>query len=405
MKILVINSGSSSIKYQLFDLKQHAALASGLVERIGEATGRVKHTVLATGADTVLNRPIVDHRDGLRQMADLLLADGSGVIAAPGEIAAIGHRVVHGGEQFSQPTVITEAVKAAIRDLSPFAPLHNPANLQGIEVAEEIFPEATQVAVFDTAFHQTLPAMAYRYAIPTDLYAKHGIRVYGFHGTSHWYVSKRAAAYLGVSAESLNLITAHLGNGASMAAIQGGVSVDTSMGFSPLDGLIMGTRSGDLDPAVIFYLSERLGMSLTEIDKLLNKQSGLLGLTGANDLRDIETRAQLGDDAAQLALEMVAYRIRKYVGAYMAVLGWVDALVFTAGVGENSATVRRMVCQQLENLGIVLDEALNRTGVTDTVTAIHSAESRVQILIITTNEELEIADQTAALLATTHAHT
>ncbi|MCO5189652.1 MAG: acetate kinase [Anaerolineae bacterium] len=398
MKILVINSGSSSIKYQLFDLVRRVVLASGLVERIGESAGRVRHTVVATGAEQVLNRPIVDHRDGLRRMADLLLAANSGVIATPGEIAAIGHRVVHGGEQFSQPTVITEAVKATIRDLSPFAPLHNPANLQGIDVAEEIFPEATQVAVFDTAFHQTMPAMAYRYAVPNDLYAKHGIRVYGFHGTSHWYVSKRAAAYLDASAESLNLITAHLGNGASITAVQGGMSVDTSMGFSPLDGLIMGTRSGDLDPAVVFYLSERLGMSLADIDKLLNKQSGLLGLTGANDLRDIEARAQHGDNAAQLALEMYAYRIRKYIGAYMAALGRVDALVFTAGVGENSVTVRRMVCEPLSYLGIVLDEALNRAGGSGMVTAIHSAESRVQILIIPTNEELEIAEQTAALL-------
>jgi acetate kinase len=397
MRILVINSGSSSIKYQLFDMDSGAVLASGLVERIGEDVGRIKHNVVATSFENVLEMPIADHRDGLRYMADMLLDSEIGVIAAPDEISAIGHRVVHGGERFSQPTQISAEVKAAIRDLSPFAPLHNPANLQGIEVAEEIFPEAIQVAVFDTAFHQTMPAAAYRYAIPNALYTEHGIRVYGFHGTSHWYVSKQAAAFMGVSAETVNLITAHLGNGASMSAVKGGQSIDTSMGFSPLDGLIMGTRSGDLDPAIVFYLSERLGMSIPEIDKLLNKQSGLLGIAGANDLRDIEARAADGDETAQLALAMYAYRIRKYIGAYVAALGQVDALVFTAGVGENSETVRRLVCENLDSLGIVLDEELNDAAATD-VRAIHSAESRVQILIIPTNEELEIANQTAALL-------
>lgn len=399
MKILVINSGSSSIKYQLFDMVQRQALAAGIVERIGEEGSRIKHTRLVPQSQTVIqDAQVQDHRQGLSLMVDQLLDRKTGVISSPAEITAIGHRVVHGGVRFSQPTIITPEVRTTIKELIPLAPLHNPANLTGIEVAMELFPEATQVAVFDTAFHQTLPPAAYRYAIPNQLYEEQGIRVYGFHGTSHLYVSKAAAAYLGKQANETNLITAHLGNGASITAVRGGQSIDTSMGFSPLAGLIMGTRSGDLDPVVPIFLAGNLGMSPVEIDKLLNKQSGLLGLTGQNDLRDIEARRAQGDAQAQLALDMVAYRIKKYIGAYTAALGRVDALVFTAGVGEHSVTVRQLSCAGLENLGIILDEEKNQSGPTGVVTEIQTPDSPVKVLIIPTNEELEIAVQTEQLI-------
>lgn len=397
MKILVINSGSSSIKYQLFDMPGATAVAGGLVERIGEAMGRVLYWSQA-GAKIEREMPIADHRQGLMQVVALLLDEQDGVIGAAGEITAVGHRVVHGGEKFSQPTVIDAEVMDTIRELIPLAPLHNPANLSGIEVAREIFPEAVQTAVFDTAFHQTMPPRAYRYAIPNALYEEEHIRVYGFHGTSHLYVSKMALEHLGKPAAETNLISIHLGNGASMTAVAGGKSIDTTMGFSPLPGLIMGTRSGDLDPAVIFYLSERLDMSIPEIDRLLNKQSGLLGLTGVNDVRDIQARSEAGDMAAALALEMYAYRIKKYIGAYTAVLGHLDAIIFTAGVGQNSAAVRRLVCAGLESLGIALDEVKNAAGVTGPVSEIQGENGRVKILIIPTNEELEIASQTYALV-------
>ena len=413
MKILVINSGSSSIKYQLFDGQTMAPLASGLVEKIGEPGSRVKHSALRTRKrpagttfelKTIEDVQIASHRQGLALMVDLLLDDEIGVIASPDDIAAIGHRVVHGGERFSQPTVITDEVKEAIEALIPLAPLHNPANLTGIEVAQELFPAATQVAVFDTAFHQTMPATAYRYAVPTNLYEEHGVRVYGFHGTSHLYVTKQAIEYLGRPPAETNLITAHLGNGCSITAVKGGQSIDTSMGFSPLAGLIMGTRSGDVDPALPYFLGTALGMSFDEIDRLLNKQSGMLGLTGQNDLREIEERQMKGDADAQLALDMYAYRIKKYIGAYMAALGRVDALVFTAGVGEKSDIVRALACQDLNHWGIRLDPQKNRQGGTAAVTEIQAAgpagapASVVKILIIPTNEELEIASQTKEAL-------
>jgi acetate kinase len=294
--------------------------------------------------------------------------------------------------------VITEEVKATLERLIPLAPLHNPANLVGITVAEELFPEATQVGIFDTAFHQTMPAAAYRYAIPNRLYDENGIRVYGFHGTSHLYVTKQAAAYLGQKLADTNLITAHLGNGASITAVRGGRSVDTSMGFSPLAGLIMGTRSGDIDPAVFYFLGTNLDMSFAEIDRLLNKQSGMLGLTGQNDLREIEARQAAGDAQAQLALDMYTYRIKKYIGAYAAALGRVDALVFTAGVGEHSEYVRRHATAGLENLGFILDEQKNLAGPSGPVTEIQAADSPIKILIVPTNEELEIAQQTKEVI-------
>lgn len=400
MNILVINSGSSSIKYQLFDMARRETIGVGLVERIGEAQSRIKHRALLDGREETVVRELVieNHRRGLQEVSQLLMNPTMGVIQSPAEIAAVGHRVVHGGEQFSEPTVITERVKQVVRDLAPFAPLHNPPNLQGIEVAEEIFPEATQVAVFDTAFHQTLPPSAYRYAIPNRFYQEHGIRVYGFHGTSHLYVTKRASEFLNQPACETNLITAHLGNGASITAVRGGQSVDTSMGFTPLPGLIMGSRCGDIDPAIVFYLGTQLGMSFSQIDRMLNKESGLIGISGANDLRDIEDRQGQGDAAAQLALDMYTYRIKKYIGAYMAALERVDALVFTAGVGENSSYVRWHACRGLNHLGIVLDRERNERGANGAAVEIQAADSPVKVLIIPTNEELEIATQTQAVL-------
>jgi acetate kinase len=402
MKVLVINAGSSSLKYQLFDMPRPEPLASGLVERIGQETGQVHHTLIdRDGTRRLIERSLAlpDHRAGLAQVAELLLTQPDGIIDRPADIAAIGHRVVHGGERFSRTTHLTPEVKAVVRSLSPLAPLHNPPNLQGIEVAEEIFPQAQQVAVFDTAFHQTMPPYAYRYAIPNWLYDQHSVRAYGFHGTSHLYVSKAAAAYLGQPLETTNLITAHLGNGCSITAVQQGKSIDTSMGFSPLPGLMMGTRSGDLDPAVITFLNTTLGMSLPEIDTLLNKQSGLLGISGRIDVRDIQARQANGDAQAQLALEMYTYRLKKYIGAYTAALGRVDALIFTAGVGENSATVRRQACAGLAHLGLVLDEAKNQQPATGAIREIQADGSRVKILVIPTNEELEIARQTFELVS------
>jgi acetate kinase len=398
MKILVINAGSSSIKYQLFEMSNRSVLAAGLVERIGEALGHLKHKT-PSNPDIEQEAPIPDHQDGLNRVVELLLDPEKGVIASPDEIAAVGHRVVHGGEKFSAPTVIDTEVLNVIDALSSLAPLHNPANLTGIQVAMKLFPNATQVAIFDTAFHQTMPAHAYRYAIPNELYEKNHVRVYGFHGTSHLYVAKVAAEHLGKPLAETNLITAHLGNGASITAISQGRSVDTSMGFSPLPGLMMGTRSGDIDPAVIFHLANDEGMTIPEIDKFLNKKSGLLGICGDNDLRDIERRVDEGDAAAKLAFEMYAYRIRKYVGAYTAVLGQVDALVFTAGVGENSPVIRAQVCAELESLGYALDAEKNAAGKQGSLTEIQAADSRTKILVISTNEELEIALQTEAVLA------
>jgi acetate kinase len=400
MKILVINSGSSSIKYQLFDMTTHSPLTSGIVERIGLEGSRIKHKILTTtpAGEIVRETEIGNHQQGLELVADLLMDEVNGVIAAPDEISAVGHRVVHGGELFSQTTIISQVVKDKVRELIPLAPLHNPANLEGIEVAEKIFSAAPQVAVFDTAFHQTMPPWAYRYALPENLYTEYGVRSYGFHGTSHLYVSKMAATYLGKDSADANLITAHLGNGASITAVKGGQSVDTSMGFSPLPGLMMGTRSGDIDPAIVYFLNTKAGMSPADIDKLLNKESGLKGICGASDLRDIEEREQNGDPAAKLALDMYTYRIRKYIGAYMAALGRLDALVFTAGVGENSPYVRWHACQGLTRLGITLDAVKNDVKARE-ITEIQTDDSPVKVLVIPTNEELEIAVQSYAVVA------
>lgn len=391
MNILVLNSGSSSLKYQLFAWPAEAPVCSGLVERIGSSEATITHkTFTAEPTEQRLTLPLPDHAAGLSEVLRLLQA---GPIRDPGEVAVVGHRVVHGGETFAATTLITQEVKTEIRRLFALAPLHNPANLQGIEVAEQLFPQAQQVAVFDTAFHQTLPDYAFRYALPTALYEEQRIRKYGFHGTSHQYVAARAAEYLGNA--DARLITIHLGNGCSVAAVRGGRSLDTSMGFGPLAGLVMGTRSGDVDPAVLLHLLE--DHSPAALSTLLNKESGMLGLTGSSDMRDIGAALAAGDARAELAYALYAYRIRQYLGAYVAVLGGLDAIVFTAGVGENDAEVRARVCRGLEFFGLVLDEARNRErapGLRD----LSGLGARARILVVPTNEELEIARQCAALL-------
>jgi acetate kinase len=394
VQVLVLNSGSSSIKYQVFD-HDLTVLATGLLERIGEPQGRATHLIVADDRELVVEEPIADHEVGFARLVAVLEEAGVGT-----ELGAIGHRVVHGGDEFVAPTVIDAAVMDRIRAQVPLAPLHNPANLTGIEVATRLRPELPQVAVFDTAFHGTLPPHAYRYAVPAELHRDHGVRRYGFHGTSHAYVARRAAEHLGRPIGELKLITLHLGNGASATAIDGGCSVETSMGLSPLEGLVMGTRSGDIDPAVIFHLIRQAGMSPDEVETLLNRRSGMKGLCGENDLRTVADRAGTGDEDAQLALDVYCHRIRKYVGAYTAVLGGLDALVFTAGVGENADGIRAQVCRDLEVLGIELDPGRNTgaraAGATDGVVAVHADGSRAAVLVVATDEEREIAESTLA---------
>jgi acetate kinase len=374
LKLLVLNSGSSSIKYRLFRIESMAVLRAGVVERIGES-----------GPSGVL-----DHREGFaRVMADL---SESGTMGAPASLFGIGHRVVHGGERFREPVRVDHGTLDAIRAMIPFAPLHNPGNLQGIEVALATCPGVPQVAVFDTAFHQTMPPRAFRYALPRSLYDDHRVRRYGFHGTSHAHVARRAADLLRKPPAALNLITFHLGNGASAAAILEGKSVDTSMGMTPLEGLIMGTRCGDLDPAVPFFLGTVTGKDPAEVLALLNEESGMKGICGANDMREVHRRTAGGDPSASLAIDMYVYRVRKYIGAYTAVLGRVDALVFTGGIGENDAEIRRLACEGLHRLGIAVDDARNGSP-SPAPREIQREGMPVKILVIPTNEELEIALQ------------
>ncbi|WP_432095328.1 acetate kinase [Streptomyces sp. bgisy100] len=375
-RVLVLNSGSSSVKYQLLDMAGGTRLASGLVERIGDG-------------------PVADHAAALKQVADELAAQGLGLDSP--ELAAVGHRVVHGGIRFTEPTLITDEVVTAIEELVPLAPLHNPANITGIKVARELRPDLPQVAVFDTAFHSTLPEYAARYAIDTATADEHGVRRYGFHGTSHAYVSRATAELLGKDPSEVNVIVLHLGNGASASAVRGGTCVDTSMGLTPLEGLVMGTRSGDIDPAVIFHLSRVGGLSTDEIDDLLNKRSGLLGLCGDNDMREIGRRMGEGDVTAQLAFDVYVHRLRKYVGAYTAVLGRVDAIAFTAGVGENSAAVREAALRGLTALGVEVDAVRNAVR-SPSARLISAAESRVAVAVVPTDEEMEIASQAYALV-------
>ena len=400
MKVLVINSGSSSIKYQLLDMQTEAVLVSGLVERIGEAKGELTNKAFP-GTDrqvvTKIEQPIPDHNTGMRLAIDLITDPEKGVIKDRGEIDAVGHRVVHGGEEFHQPTLITAEVIRAIEATVPLAPLHNPANLDGIRVAVELFPGVPQVAVFDTAFHQSIPAHAYMYALPYGLYATDRVRRYGFHGTSHKFVAGECAKLLGKPLDQCNLITVHLGNGCSMTAVEQGKSVDTSLGLTPLEGLVMGTRSGDVDPAVHAFLARNKGMTIEEIDTMLNKESGLKGLCGMNDMRDIHAAIDKGDARARLALDVQTYRNRKYIGAYMAVLGRVDAIVFTAGIGENDDIVRRESLKGLECLGVKIDAEANAQRAKQPI-RISVAESPVAVWVIPTNEELAIARETTSVL-------
>lgn len=370
MTILVINAGSSSIKYQLFNGQQAAPLASGLIDRIGEPAAAV-----------------ANHLQALEQVVAQLRS--SGALASLDQLTAIGHRVVHGGEQFSQPVLIDAEVIRAIRDMIPLAPLHNPANLEGIEVMQRLCPGVPQVAVFDTAFHQSMPDYAFRYALPERLYRDHWVRRYGFHGTSHHHVAKRAAGFLSAPVDSLNLITLHLGNGCSAAAIASGQCIDTSMGMTPLEGLMMGTRCGDIDPALHFYLLRESGLTADQLEKLLYKESGLKGVCGCSDMREVAAKASGGDTAAQLARAMFAYRIKKTLGSYYAVLGRVDAVIFTGGIGENDVELRQQICAGLEGLGITV--ATEATTASDNIQALHGTDSRVKLLVIPTNEELEIA--------------
>ncbi|TXG38549.1 acetate/propionate family kinase [Seonamhaeicola maritimus] len=392
MQVLVLNSGSSSLKFQLFSMPEETIICSGQIERIGFEDAIFK---FKTNVDSIeYITPVANHKQGLELVAEQLLDENTGVIKSPDDISIVGHRVVHGGKFFSNTTVITAEVKDKIKALSSLAPLHNPPNLEGIEVAEEIFKNAKQVAVFDTAFHQSIPERAYKYAIPNEYLEKHHIRLYGFHGTSHKYVSEKANEYL--EKPDSKIITIHLGNGCSMTAIKNGKSIDHTLGFSPVSGLIMGTRSGDVDPAIIFHLAERHGFKLKDINNMLQKQSGMLGLTGFSDLREIQQEAQKGNKNCILALEMNAYRIKKYIGSYAAIMNGLDAIVFTAGIGENSDVMRKRVCTDLEYLGINLDDAKNSIR-SNNIREINTDNSPVKILVIPTNEELEIAKQSVAL--------
>ena len=388
MNILVINAGSSSIKFKLIQMPSKKVVSHGMVERIGSHDAVFKCKTGLLIIEEVGS--ILAHKDGLQKIAYFLIDPEKGVIKDANEIDVVGHRVVHGGDSFAQTTLITETVKEEIKEYGTLAPLHNPLNLEGIEIAEQLFPEAKQIAVFDTSFHQTMPVKARKYAIPNEFYAEHDIKVFGFHGTSHKYVSERAIEYL--QKKKSKILSIHLGNGCSITAVVNGKCVDHSLGFAPGNGLIMGSRSGDIDHAIIFHLVNTLGYTLEEVNFLLTKKSGMFGLTGFGDLRDIQTEAAKGNKDCQLALDMNAYRIKKYIGAYTAAMNGLDAVIFTAGIGENSAILRRLVCSDLDYLGILLDDAKNDAN-SNSLREINTDSSKVKILVIPTDEELEIAKQ------------
>lgn len=393
MNILVLNSGSSSIKYQVIQMPNELVLCFGLLERIGTKNAQISHHF----GEKVEKRQqnINDHKAGLKLISEVVLDKKYGLLEQTSSIDIVGHRVVHGGDQFSQTVEINERVKTQIEKYCSLAPLHNPANLAGIKLAEEVFPEAKQVAVFDTAFHNTIPQKAFTYAIPKKLTEEFGIRLYGFHGTSHKYVANKAKEYL--TDPCNKLITIHLGNGCSITAIKDGKSIDHSLGFAPSNGLIMGTRSGDIDHSLIFHLVNNLGYELNDVNNLLNKKSGMLGLTGLGDLRDIQKGAENGDADCKLALQMSAYRIKKYIGAYTAAMNGLDAIVFTAGIGENSSILRSLICSEMNFLGIAIDESKNLQKLKE-ILDISSQDAKVKTLVIATNEELEIAKQAFELL-------
>ena len=397
MKVLVINSGSSSIKYRLFDMAAGKEQAAGVLERIGEETSRLIHRSTGAVGEVCENDPIATHREGFARIATLLRDTGD--LERTDALFGIGHRVVHGGAVFREPVVIDDGVIATIRSLIPLAPLHNPANLVGIEAAVETAPGIPQVAVFDTAFHQTIGPEAFHYALPRQVTQTHGIRRYGFHGTSHAFVAQKAAEFLKTPPARLNLITLHLGNGASVAAIKNGRCMDTSMGMTPLEGLIMGTRCGDLDPGALLYLLKKTGGDAAAVDEMLNRDSGLKGICGENDMREVMQMAEAGNAAARLAVDMVVHRIKKYIGAYHAIIGGAHAVVFTGGIGENAPEIRRRACDGLSHLGITIDTGLNR-GMPSEVSSINAAGSPVRILVVRTNEELAIAQQAVACIRT-----
>ncbi|SIO08613.1 acetate kinase [Halodesulfovibrio marinisediminis] len=400
MNVLVINSGSSSLKFQLINMESETALCSGLVERIGQEMGKLVNKLAPDTDDerkVVIDEPFADHETAMKRVVELLTDEKDGVIKDKSEINAIGHRVLLGGEEIKESVKVTDEVKDIIRKYIPLGPLHNPANLAGIEVCEHLFPGVPNVGVFDTEFHQTMPEKAFLYPLPYELYEELRIRRYGFHGTSHRFVAKRAAKFLGKAPEDLNLVICHLGNGCSMSAVKAGKCVDTTMGITPLEGLMMGTRCGDIDPALVPFIMDRKGLTGAEVDTLMNKQSGLYGICGMSDMRDIHAAVEKGDTKAKTALDMFVYRIKKYVGSYIAALGNVDAIVFTAGIGENDDIVREMVCADMELFGIKIDteENATRRGIERSL----NDGGKTEVLIIPTNEELEIAQATVKVLA------
>lgn len=397
MKVLVINCGSSSLKYQVLEMETETLLCKGLVERIGIEGSVLKHE--KPGMDKyILEVPMKDHKEAIAHVLDTLLHDAYGVASSMDEIGAVGHRVVHAGEKYASSVLITDDVIQALQDCVSLAPLHNPPNLLGIAACQELMPNTPMVGVFDTAFHQTMPAESYIYAIPYEYYTKYGVRRYGFHGTSHRYVSERAAEMLGKEIADTKVITCHLGNGASITAINGGKVVDTSMGFTPLEGLVMGTRCGDIDPAIIDFICQKEGLSISEVNNILNKKSGVLGISGvSSDFRDIEDAAMKGNERAELALKVYANKVKFYIGAYMAEMNGADAVVFTAGLGENGILMRRMICSDMENIGLALCPKRNEVKGQEKV--ISKDESPVKILLIPTNEELMIAKDTYEIVS------
>jgi acetate kinase len=395
VKVLVVNCGSSSLKYQLFDMTDESVLAKGLVERIG-IEGSILNHQPAGKAKVPITADIKDHTIAIKMVLEALVDPEHGVVANINEINAIGHRVVHGAEKFSDSVLITPAVMAALEEFVELAPLHNPPNISGINACAESLPNVPQVGVFDTAFHQTMPPYAFLYGLPYEAYKKYGVRRYGFHGTSHKFVSQRASEMMSNHMTSLRIITCHLGNGASIAAVKNGKSIDTSMGFTPLQGLVMGTRCGDIDPAIPAFLMRKVGMTTDEIDNYLNKKSGVLGLSGlSSDFRDLEEAADKGNERAQLAIDVFAYTVRKYIGSYVAAMGGVDAIVFTAGLGENSPRMRDQICNGLEFLGTRIDPAKNALRGKELEISVEG--SKVKIFVIPTNEELMIARDTKTI--------
>jgi acetate kinase len=397
VKILVINCGSSSIKYELFQMEDEMVIAKGLVEKIGTESAIVTYQVSGK-EERMETAEILDHREGLNLVLRLLMDEKEGVIKSKNEVTAVGHRVVHGGEYFSESAIITSEVRQAIRKTVDLAPLHNPPNLLGISAAEQQLPDATHVAVFDTAFHQTMPKHSFLYPLPYVLYTRHKIRRYGFHGTSHKYVSEKAATFVGKPLSDLKIISAHIGNGASVTAIENGISTDTSMGMTPLEGLMMGTRCGDIDPAIVPYVIAKEDLTLSEIQSMMNKHSGLLGVTGmSSDMREVTEAMEEGNEQAKLAIQMYLYKLRKTIGAYIAAMNGIDILLFTAGVGENSTYVRQEVCNHLSFFGIEIDTRQNNIRSKE-VREISTSNSKVKVLVVPTNEELMIAREAKQLV-------